>query len=385
MTPASSSNLADQNLFLQLRLVGESSEGHTIALSVLKHLAMLEDAIRTIATRQYLADHPEKPRPPKGFFDGIAIELAGFEKGSGSVSLDFACVDKSGDEQPSPGFEYCEQARDAMAARMQLAADGLPQTEPATEQEAEFYASLSTLLAEGGQMEVATSRYASDMILLTPDACQRIMLAPAAEKVSFRGSVLQVDRRKNTLTICLLNGYEVSAEIPAGYHDLVAKLLNGYEDKAKAMFSGTGTLGRDGKLMQLEAIDSMEELDSLDVEARLEELGNFEPGWLDGEGIVPSQEGLMWFEQKFKEHYGDGLPLPCIFPTVEGGVILQWHIGDTGASVEIEFDTHEGEWCYIDFDSNDTDDRILDLDNPEAWQWLTGQMRSISRSGSRDA
>ena len=386
MTPASSSNLADQNLFLQLRLVGESFEGHTIALSVLKHLAVLEDAIHAIATRQYLADHPEKPRPPKRFFDGIAIELAGFEKGSGSVSLDFACIDKSGGEQPSPGFEYCEQARDAMAARMQLAADDLPQTEPATEQEAEFYASLSTLLAEGGQMEVATSRYASDIILLTQDACQRIMLAPAVEKVSFRGSVLRVDRRENTLTICLLNGHKVTVDIPAGYHDLVTKLLNGYDDEPIAMFSGTGNLGRDGKLLRLAAIDSIEELDLLDVGVRLEELRNLEPGWGErGDEELPSQESLDWLEQKLGDHYADECPLPLIFPTPDGGIMLEWILGRVSASIEIEHDEYEGDWSYINHDTKDTGDRVLNLDDQKDWQWLSDQILLLDKSDSDDA
>ena len=399
MTPANNRK-ADQDLFLQLRLIGENFTDHSIDLSVVEQLAEIEDAIRSLAAREYMADHPNTGSAPHWVFDGIDIMLAGMGTGHSSsdpgFSLAFTCVDppgagKSRRRKPSQGFGYYEQARDNIINRLQRAAEGLPPAEAVTEPEAKFYQGLTALLAEGGQLEVTASGQASSMALLTQEACQQLPLEPgaygAAEQVSVRGTVPQADLAKNTFVISGLDGYKFTAKIPPSYRKIVLQLLKGYadEDKAKAMFIGTGPLNPNGKLMWLDTIDAIEVLDPLDVAARLEELRYWPPLALLSPfgGKVPSEEGLQWLEQKLKDHYDSELPLPRIHSTTGNGVILQWwRIGNSGASLDIALDTHKGYWGYVGYETHESGDRTLNLDDPKDWQWLTEQVLHLVETPS---
>ena len=378
---------------MQLRLIGENFQDYSIPLSVVEQLAELEDAIQDIITRQYLAEHPYATRLPEGLLEGVYIELAGMESGSGSsypdLSLAFACVDKprADDQRPSWGFRCYARARDVMVSRMQRTSEGLPPDEPLSEPETKFYHGLSALLSEGGQMEVTASSQASSVILLTRDTCQQIVPAPptrqTTEQVSFRGAVPEVDLGNNTFTIRRLDGHKHTAEIPAGYRDTVRQLLKGHTEdvKAQAEFTGTGTLNQEGKLVQLVAIDAIRILHQRDFGARLEELGNLKLGWGEhGDEPPPSQESLDWLEQKLEEYYDKECPLPVIFPTPEGGISLQWSLGRVSALVEIEDGEHEGDWCYINHDTKDDGDRVLNLDDPADWHWLMAQIKSLNNS-----
>ena len=400
MTPATNRK-AGQDLFLIFRLIGDNFTDHSIPLSVVEQLAELEDAIRSLAAREYMADHPNTGSAPHWVFGGIGIKLASMGTGNSSsdpgFSLAFTCVDppeagKSRRRKPSQGFGYYEQARDNIINRLQRAAEGLPPAEAVTEPEAKFYQGLTALLAEGGQLEITTSGQASSVALLTQEACQQLPLEPgaygAAEQVSIRGTVPQADLAKNTFTICRLDGYEFTAKIPPAYRKIVLQLLKGYadEDKAKAKFSGTGPLNPNGKLMWLDTIDAIEVLDPLDVAARLEELRYRPPLAILSPfgGKVPSEEGLQWLEQKLKDHYGNELPLPHIRSTTGNGAILQWwRIGNSAASLDIALDTHKGYWGYVGYETQESGDRTLNLDDPKDWEWVTEQIHALHNAPSK--
>ena len=388
-----SDSTAGTDLFLQLRLIGENFQDYSIPLSVVEQLAELEDAIQDIITRQYLAEHPYATYLPEGLLEGIYIKLAGMGSASSSAGLGFrlafACVDKprADNQRPSWGFRCYARARDVMVSRMQRASEGLPPTEPLTDAEVKFYHGLSALLSEGGQMEVTTSSQASSMVLLTRDTCQQIVPAPptrqTTEKVSFRGAVPEVNLANNTFSIRRLDGHKHTAEIPAGYRDTVRQLLKGHTEdvKAQAEFTGTGTLNQDGKLVQLVAVEVIRKLNSRDFGARLEELANLEVGWLEGgDELPPSQESLDWLEQRLAEHYDHECPLPTISPTPDHTISLEWRLGRICGWLEIEDGEHEGEWCRSHPDTEDTGERVLNLDDPADWQWLMDQIKSLNNS-----
>lgn len=121
--------------------------------------------------------------------------------------------------------------------------------------------------------------------------------------------------------------------------------------------------------------------DLLDIKRRLTELRDLKDGWADGMqnvrdwgsgfGKAPSQDGLDWLAAQFERFYPNDAPRPRIYPTPEGGVQVEWSLGD----LEIDIDAHTAEWFSADLNADSSEERILNLDNPTDWQWVTNQLR----------
>ena len=47
---------------------------------------------------------------------------------------------------------------------------------------------------------------------------------------------------------------------------------------------------------------------ALDIPARLDEFRRMKGGWLEGEGVAPSLDGLDWLALTFERHFPDDLP-----------------------------------------------------------------------------
>ena len=74
----------------------------------------------------------------------------------------------------------------------------------------------------------------------------------------------------------------------------------------------------------------------MDVPAQLSELREMEDGWLDGEGVAPGHElaGLAVQPDSTVATRND-LPLPHVYPTVEGGVQAEWSISHHEISLSV--------------------------------------------------
>ena len=132
---------------------------------------------------------------------------------------------------------------------------------------------------------------------------------------------------------------------------------------------------------RLAGSDSAEQtdlLDPLDVPTQLGELRDLADGWLDGEGVAPTHELLDWLSERFDRAYPDGLPLPHIYPTVEGGVQAEWSMAGQEISLTVDPATWEGAWHVLDMGTDSTDERTLDLTDDSDWSWFTGQIGSLA-------
>jgi hypothetical protein len=121
-----------------------------------------------------------------------------------------------------------------------------------------------------------------------------------------------------------------------------------------------------------------------DISARIDELRGLKPGWLDGAGDAPGPEFLDWLNQQFEPRYPADVPLPCLYPTAEGGVQAEWSVGAHEISLEIASDTHQAEWQALNLETGDQAARRLDLDDPAGWAWVAGQIRTIARQGGEE-
>ena len=122
---------------------------------------------------------------------------------------------------------------------------------------------------------------------------------------------------------------------------------------------------------------------ALNIRARLDELRQLTAGWADGMqaaadwgsgyGKAPSPAGLDWLAAGFHRHYPDYAPLPCLYPTPEGGVQAEWSLGPQDISLEVNLATGQAWWHRLDLSTDNDAERDLTLD-AAGWQWLVGEL-----------
>ena len=117
---------------------------------------------------------------------------------------------------------------------------------------------------------------------------------------------------------------------------------------------------------------------NLHVGAQLGELRLLRNDWLDGDGIEPSANGLKWLRNAFECNYTDKLPLPHLFPTETGGVQAEWSIGPNEITLDVNLETHLGEWHVLDMESDDVCERTLNCDDDGDWKWLVDRIKEMA-------
>jgi len=132
--------------------------------------------------------------------------------------------------------------------------------------------------------------------------------------------------------------------------------------------------------------------DPLGIRERLQGFKDLKDGWADGMqhasewgqgyGNALDPDGVDWLAKVMALHYKTSLPKPYIYPIPEGGILLEWSLGDNEASLEIDLEEHSAEWHCLDVRSNRSYERQISLDEPTSWQWLAAE---ISRLESRSA
>ncbi len=107
-----------------------------------------------------------------------------------------------------------------------------------------------------------------------------------------------------------------------------------------------------------------------EIDRQLEKLSGLEDGWLDGEGLAPSIQGISWLASKFAQHLHDHEFDPYFYPTEDGNIQIEWIIEQRDMTLEIDLKTHRGYWHELDLGTNGEDSRYLDMNSVDAWRWV---------------
>lgn len=100
------------------------------------------------------------------------------------------------------------------------------------------------------------------------------------------------------------------------------------------------------------------------MKERLNELAQLEDGWFDGEGLAPLAEAMTWLEDAWRAHAAH-LPMPYIYPTLEGGLSLEWDKPADGLTLELDLATKQARATLAD------DEVGLDLATEAGWEQLS--------------
>ena len=95
-------------------------------------------------------------------------------------------------------------------------------------------------------------------------------------------------------------------------------------------------------------------------------------GWYEGDGKGLSSEGIKWLLEKVDLLIKIN-PFPYIYPTLEGGILVEYDSELFDASLEINLETHMGEWWRA-YRGTEGKISMLDLDAECNWQRMAADM-----------
>ena len=362
-------------------MTGERFQGKSVPLELLRDLAVLEAMIIDIAKWRYVQENPDRQRVPRGFTDGVSLRMTGLAEGSAIAEIELYV--ESGDMLPPAEQIYFEQARTHFLEAINAANDDQQAiTAHLPEYILGYFDRLGRGLAEGEAIEF-DSDSRTRPALLTRESRHRLVLASSrvnelTDEVTLRGYVCEADQRKMKFHLEIINGPTVPAPISEQHFDTIIGAFNGYQDNQLVMLKGVGRYSRSHRLLSIDEVEHVAELDPNDIAARAEMLKTLKDGWHDGNnGCAPAPGFLDWLVEHFNHHYPDELPFPFVYPTTEGGVQIEWSFENQEITLEIDPDTHSGHWHSLSFPTGEEDEQKLDLQSAESWSWLVSEVERL--------
>ena len=377
-----------ETTFLRPRLIGARFESHSIPLELLKNLAALEKMTIEVAKLEFLKDHPNRRRVPRGFTGGIELKLTGIEGGSAVLEISLFV-----DKLPFPNKKYFERARDVIIRAIGDAEESKAIIDILPERTLRYFDKMRRGLREDEAIELITpdSQFSVQLTSMVKERYaditseQRTQYIPSTVKqlkgdTTVRGTVPEINQGDMTFQIQLFDGQQIKAPIAPQHFDAILEAFNGYKNDLRFLFQGVGRFNLIKKLLEFDSIERISLLHELDISAQIDDLRLLKGGWLEGRGKAPSQDGLDWLLQAFKNYYSGDLPLPYLYPTEPGGVQAEWSLGRNEITLEINLAEHAGYFHALHIEDDTEKTRNLDLGNETHWIELKTLIASMSES-----
>ncbi len=121
------------------------------------------------------------------------------------------------------------------------------------------------------------------------------------------------------------------------------------------------------------------------VQSRIQELAVLRDGWLDGQGLRPSPDGLTWLSDFWSKYWPSDLAQPYVYPMLNGDVQLEWKgVDDAAIIAEVNLQTHVASvWVANTKTGENLEDAVFSLNSPAQWLRFGSLVRDYTVSPSR--
>ena len=367
--------------FLRPRLTGARFEGHAIPLEFLRDIAVLKELVLEVSKWKFLSANPDRQRVPRGFVGGVDLCLRDIDKGSVTPVIELIATSRT---LFVPYEHHFHEAKEAIIQAISAAERNDDPARFLPDRVLTYFQGFGRSLREGETIELSDeSRTLTCRLDLKTR--RRLLLASTqataiTEEVSIRGFVTEVDDEKSRFHVRMADGKKIPSQLPEVYRDLIVEALRIRPDGMKILLEGIGVFDESQRLQRIETLENVVLLEPLDVAARIDEIRNIKSGWMDGQGDSPDEAHLDWFVAQFETHYPDDLPLPYVYPTLDGGIQLEWTLDSLEISLRIPKGEHKAEWDMLDTESTQEIEKSLDLDIDADWTWIVESIREDARA-----
>jgi len=306
--------------FIQPRFVGPRFEAHTLPLSAAKDLAAYEELVLELAKHLFRQKQQDRVRVPKGFASGFSLHLEKIEDGSARPAL---VAMLAGAQLFSSLPAEITEAKELVNAVIATEA-GQPFPSSFPKDLYSYFNRIGRSLEDGEQIEWAPDS-PTNKTALTPTKRKRLVLAHRETyeaEVRIVGLIEELDAKKRTGTLRTLDGEAIAFVFDDPFFaDLKEALGN---QVIHARIKGIGVFDVNDRLGSITEIDQLESLPHYKLVSSIEALAGLPKGWLEGHGIPPKAEDLNWLAAEVAKSFPESLEHPCVAPSEEGHVILEW-------------------------------------------------------------
>lgn len=375
-----------EKVFIAPRLVGSRFEDHTLPVNILEDFTALEDLLIEVAKGIYIAENPNRKRVPKGFSDGVYLKLVDIEEGSSIPKFAIASAIALSSTLPLENldnFSYFEKAKDKIIELVKSVNDGNVPTQ-IDYKLLPYFSKIGKNLLDDESIDFGynyASRTPSNAIL-NKSTRKKILLSSEqkteyADSIKLFALIPEIDQKNNTFQIETEFG-NIKCPLTETIKDSVFVAFNEYVNKTYVTIKGTAQYNWNDKIQEITEIESLDILDPLDVSLRINNLSKLEDNWYEGHGKALNKNGLNSFENLFNSYFENKLPLPAIFPKVDGNIQLEWKNENKNVVIEINLDTLKSEYFYYnDFDDSDEKEETIELNEKQGWILLNSLIKSI--------
>jgi hypothetical protein len=333
--------MADSDPFARLCLTGSRFDNKGMPVEALGELAQYRDLVLGVARAQFLLEHPERKRLPRGFVDRLQLRLRTVEDGSAIPVLErvaprgaLLAVD-----------DEFTRARDAIEDVVAAAAADEPLPEVFPLEALVLFNRFGQTLRPDEAIELRRGSAKSGP-RYTGETRRRLVLSQKRtyqEELHGIGWIYEVDANGMSCRVRLRTGptAPVSAPLDEMTFEPVKEVLEPNGEGPPVWVSGIGVFDSARRLLRFDSIHDVSALDPEDLaslDSRLDELSLLNPGWLDGEGARLDVEALSRARRVLADLLAFEVPRPRVFATPEGGVQAEWTVADNEISVTFEPD-----------------------------------------------
>jgi hypothetical protein len=337
----------------RFRLTGARFDGGRLPVDSLVELEHYQDVVRIAAEAEWRHDHPDEELP-SDFRESVSLTIERIDEGSADVFLAF--------EQHAVYLQYQDDAQNAVDATIIAAYSGAPLPDlPALSPQADrdfrdAVAALGSTLEPGQTIEfypdsanaqpvsitIETRKHAVDELARIEDFLVPPDQAPSAQALqkveeSLTGRVTAINADKQQFSMQTDVGevhgwYHENPELLEDFRTLVNSAANGPLTRV----SGELQL-KNGEPWRFRSINRVEQVQFDDTAwgARLTEFASLPPRWDDGEAAQISSVALDASQKLLQAVDAAGVERPGVFPTSDGGVLIEWATPSGVRSVEV--------------------------------------------------
>lgn len=336
--------MSDPLRFKPLQLSGgrfdEASRSDIVGfpLEVIAELARYERLLIKVARELWMLDHPGRQRAPKGFDEGLRLSIIAVDRGSVAPVLERRDTSDGRLFDPDSWVQRSQQTvADAIAAIVDE--QPLPTSFPA-------HATPSLVQFGAGFREderCVLVRGQGPPVTYTQRARRHLVRIASPEDIRIDGTLIgrlgAFHANKQQFEFSDRSGARVTgAFTQAGLFPELKELTDRDADAAFVKLTCTYSTDVAGHLSAIEDVDDIETIvgPREPLGLALRDLLQLRDGWHDGHGSTLDLSAIEWVRDFAADVPEDWLPDLSVFPTLEGGVLVERQIDTDRWSVEVD-------------------------------------------------
>lgn len=369
----------EDKIFISPRLDGPRFIDHTLPVNILEDFGALEDLLIEVAKGIYLEENINRVRVPKGFSDGIYLKLVNIDEGSSIAKFAIASSIVLSSSLPLENidtFTYFEKAKNKIVSIIETVNNG-EHPSFSDQKYLTYFNRIGKNLLDTESIDFGYNYQskASSKAILNKITRKKILLSREqkeeyTDNIKLYALIPAIDQETNTFSLETDYG-KIECPLNDVIKDTVFTAFNEYKNRTYVSLKGVALFNWNDKISKIEEVEYLDVLDSLDVSLRINNLLKLDNNWYEGQGKSLNKTHLVTFGNLFNSYFDNKLPLPAIFPKLDGNIQLEWKKEDKNIIINIELNTLKSDFFYYnDIEDSDEYEIQLVLENKENWSSL---------------